>query len=254
MASNTCEEHVELLLRIGDSALVLGQQLGALVGWAPTLEEELATANIALDLIGHATFLLDHAGGVEGAGRTGDDLAYLRGPSDFRNVLLAELPNADFAHTVVRQALYSAWSYELWNALAASTDSDLAAIAMKAVKEATYHVEHTGAWFVRLGDGTDESRERMHAALATCWSCTDELFADDDVTRACSRAGIAPEWGSLRARWNQRIDGWLAASTLERPTNVVMRTGGVRGDHSEHLSTILGTMQELHRAHPGVTW
>lgn len=256
MASQACDPatHVEALLRIGDSALVLAQRLGELVGNAPTLEEELATANIALDLLGQATMMLEHAGVVEGAGRDADQLAYLRDTSEWHNLLLVERPNGDFAVTVLRQLLYSAWALELWTQLLESTDAELAAIAGKAVKECSYHVEHAGQWIARLGDGTEESRSRLLAALEDLWPYAREAFIGDEVDAAASAAGITPEPASLEAGWRDRLAPWLAQAGVELPEDGFTHTGGRQGRHTEHLGYLLAELQFLQRAYPGASW
>jgi ring-1,2-phenylacetyl-CoA epoxidase subunit PaaC len=246
--------HLELLLRIGDTLLVHAQQLGRWVGNAPTLEEELAIANHALDVLGQATRILDHAADVEAGGRTADDLAYLRETDAYRNLLLVELDNGDFADLTVRRLLVAVWAQQLWGSLQASDDSRLAAIAAKAARECDYHVRHAGDWLVRLGDGTDESRARTVAALDRLWPYTGEAFLDDDVDQAVADAGLAPLPSTLRAGFDQVLDGWLDAATLERPADVYWQRGGRQGLHTEHLGYILAEMQVLQRAHPGATW
>jgi ring-1,2-phenylacetyl-CoA epoxidase subunit PaaC len=245
---------IQYLLRLADTSLVLGQRLGEWVGHAPALEEDLGLANISLDLIGQARLLLTYAGELEGRGRTEDDLAYLREQSDYRNLSLAELPNGDFADTIVRQVLLDAFRLELYDALQKSTDQRLAQIAAKSLKEVRYHIRYSSGWLARLGDGTEESRERAQAALERIWRYTTELFAVDEIDEAMATAGVAPRLEDLKARWNALIDETLKAATLKRPSDVPHTWYGKRGQHTEHLGYLLAEMQSLHRAHPGATW
>jgi ring-1,2-phenylacetyl-CoA epoxidase subunit PaaC len=246
--------HLTCVLRLADTSLVLGQRLAEWVGHAPALEEDLALANVSLDLIGQARALLTHAGELEGQGRTEDDLAFLREQHEFRNVSLVEQPNGDFAVTAVRLALASAHQLELYTALRSSTDVRLAEIAAKAVKETTYHFRFAAGWVVRLGDGTEESHGRAQAALEHLWRFTHELFAPDAVDDAAARAGIAPLPSDLLAPWSWRVGQMLEAATLRRPPDVHYAWHGKRGQHTEHLGYLLAEMQSLHRAHPGATW
>lgn len=242
---------LDYLLRLGDNALVLGQRLSELVGEAPQLEEEMALANIALDLIGRAQLLLAYAGEVEGKGRSADDLAYRRDVMDFRNALIVEQPNGDFAFTIGRVFLVAAFDLELYTSLRSSADRRLAEIAEKSVKETTYHVRHAAEWVVRLGDGTDESGERMQRALDDLWPYTGELFAMDEVDRAMHRQGIGPDLAFLEAAWDARVDTVLEEATLRRPKDGWMHKGGKDGRmHSEHLGYLLAEMQFLPRAYP----
>ncbi|MBL8670015.1 MAG: phenylacetate-CoA oxygenase subunit PaaC [Alphaproteobacteria bacterium] len=242
------------LLRLGDTALVLGHRLSEWCGHGPVLEEDIALANVALDLTGQANELLTYAAEVEGRGRDADALAFLRDGFDFRNLLLAEQPNGDFGRTMVRQLLFDAHDLELQAALQGSTDSRLAAIAGKAVKEAAYHFKHSADWVIRLGDGTDESHARVAAALDALWPYTGEMFQSDDAHAALQAAGIAPDLQALRLRWRARIDAVLAEATLAAPAEGWMQAGGIAGRHSEHLGHLLATMQFLQRAYPGARW
>jgi len=245
----------EYLLRLGDNALILGQRLCELVGWAPELEEEMALANIALDCIGQARLFLTRAGEVEGKGRDEDALAFRRDVLDFRNVLLVEQPNGDFAHTMGRLFLMSAFNEQLYGALVHSSDRRLAEIAAKALVETRYHVRHSGEWVIRLGDGTEESHRRMQKAIDDLWMYTGELFTPDEVDRAMAEAGIGPDLPSLKPAWDRRVDAVLREATLERPQDGWMPTGGKDGSmHSEHLGHILAEMQFLQRAYPDARW
>jgi ring-1,2-phenylacetyl-CoA epoxidase subunit PaaC len=242
-------------LRLADNALVLGHRLSEWIGHAPLLEEELALGNVALDLIGEARALYAYAGTVEGKGREEDALAYLRDAHDFRNILLVEQPNGDFAVTIARQFLYSAFMHPFWRALARSSDAMLAAIAAKAEKEAAHHLRHASEWLIRLGDGTDESHRRAQAALDELWPYAGEMFESDAVEQALIAQGIAVDPASLRAEWERSVDGVLAEATLAKPAaSSWMQSGGRSGRHSEHLGHLLAEMQFLQRAYTGATW
>jgi ring-1,2-phenylacetyl-CoA epoxidase subunit PaaC len=245
---------VRYVLRLADTNLVLAQRLGEWVGHAPALEEDLGIANLSLDLLGQARLLLTHAGRLEGAGRSEDDLAYLREESEFFNLTLVEQPNGDFGQTIVRQFLFDAWQSALYQALAGVRDAALAAIAAKGLKEALYHLRYSGGWLVRLGDGTPESHARVERALGALWPLTTELFADDDTDRAVADAGSGVLPSSLEAAWSARVDESLARATLARPAAAHYVWYGKQGRHSEHLGYLLAEMQSLHRTHPGATW
>ncbi len=241
-------------LALGDDALILAQRLGEWVASAPELEEDVALANLALDLLGQARLLLTYAGETERAGRDEDDLAYLRDDRDFRNVQLVEIPNGDFAVTMARQLAFSAYQLELYDALRASTDATLAAIAEKAVKEVAYHRDHATQWVLRLGDGTTESHRRMQRGLETVWPYVDELFAADEVSAALVPLGVAVDPASLRPAWQEYVEGVLREAALELPAPTWTANAGRAGLHTEHLGYLLAQMQHLHRSHPGATW
>lgn len=242
-------------LRLADTALVLGHRLSEWTGQAPMLEEELALANVALDLIGQARSLYAHAAGLEGKGRTEDDLAYLRDAPEYRNWLIAELPNGDFARTMLRQLFVSAFLQPYWHALAGSRDATLAAIAAKAEKEAAYHLRHAGEWVIRLGDGTDESHRRTEEALEELWPYTGEMFETDAADRALIEAGLAPDPAALRPGWEAMVARVLEEATLPLPSpGAWMQSGGRHGVHTEHLGPMLAVMQHLPRSYPGAVW
>lgn len=233
-------------LSLGDDHLVLGHRLSQWAGKAPTLEEELALANIGLDLLGQARALYQLAGEIEGKGRTEDDLAYLRHDREFLNIQLVEQPNGDFGQTIARQLFFTAAMKVYWPAMAAGGDPELAAIAGKAAKESAYHFRHAAEWTVRLGDGTEESKRRMQAGVDKLWEYTGELFEtgpDAVVDRA-----------DLKADWDADIDATLARATLSRPEDSWMATGGRDGLHGEQLGHMLAEMQYMQRAYPGMTW
>lgn len=242
------------VLRIGDSCLVLGQRLAEWCGHAPILEEDIALANIALDLIGQARALLTHAGAQDPARYDEDQLAFLREERDYLNVTLAELPRGDFAFTIVRNAAIALFLRLLWTRLVDSSDVELAGIAAKAVKEARYHVEHAGEWLVRLADGTEESRQRTEAALATIWPYTAELFAADAVDEAAEASGLGPSWAALREPWTAEFGALLKEGGLALPAAGHFLSTGKRGVHSEHMGPMLATLQHLQRAYPGGVW
>ena len=242
------------LLRLADTSLVLGQRLGEWVGHAPALEEDLGLANLALDLIGQARLLLTYAGETEGKGRDEDVLAFLRDAPEFANLTLAEQPNGDFAHTIVRQWLLDAWQLEMYEGLLGSADSRLAAIAAKALKETRYHYRFSGGWLVRLGDGTAESQRRVQEALEGLWRFTDELFAADELDEQMAAAGIAPRLAELQPRWSARVDQTLHEARLQRPAEQRFPWHGKRGVHTEHLGHMLAEMQHLQRTYPGAQW
>lgn len=241
-------------LRLADNALVLGHRLSEWVGHAPVLEEDLALGNMALDLIGQARSFYAYAGATEGMGRDEDTLAYLRDAGAYRNILLVEQPNGDFAMTMGRQLLYAAFAQPLFARLAGSRDAQLGAIAAKAEKEMAYHVRHAAEWIIRLGDGTDESHARAQSAVDELWPFTGELFEIDQVERALMEAGIAVDPAPLKPEWDRTIDTVLAEATLARPHDGWMQSGGRGGRHSEHLGHLLAEMQFMQRAYPGATW
>ncbi len=246
--------HCRYVLRLADSNLVLAQRLGEWVGHAPALEEDLGLANVSLDLLGQARLLLAHAGRLDGRGRGEDDLAFLREESEFLNLTLTEQPNGDFGDTIVRQFLFDAWQYGLYEGLTQSKDAQLAAIAAKGIREATYHLRYSSGWLIRLGDGTPESHARVEGSLARLWPFTNELFDDDEVDRAIAAAGTGPLPSSRQDAWTSRVGETLARATLARPAPAAFGWYGKQGRHSEHLGYLLAEMQSLHRAHPGANW
>jgi len=241
-------------IRHGDDRLVLGHRLSEWCGHGPILEEDIAMANIALDLLGQATMFLKLAGRVEGQGRDEDALAYWRDEREFRNLELVELPRGDFGFTMVRQLLFSAFAYHHLEALARSSHLELAGIAAKAHKESRYHLRHAAEWVQRLGDGTAESHERTQKALDQLWPWTGELFFQDDADRALAAEGVAPDLESLRAPWEGMMKEQLARATLAIPAAPMRMTGGRIGRHTEHLGHMLAEMQIVARSHPGAKW
>jgi ring-1,2-phenylacetyl-CoA epoxidase subunit PaaC len=241
-------------LRRADDALILGHRLSEWCGHAPALEEEMALSNMGLDLLGQARELYSYAAEVEGKGNDEDKFAYLRDVRQYRNLLLLEQPNGDFAHTMVRQFFYSAFADPYWRAMMRSTDATLAAIAAKSEKESAYHLRHSSEWIVRLGDGTEESHRRAQSAIDELWAFTGEMFAVDDSERGLIDAGIAIDPASLHSRWLQTISGVAGEATLALPKNDWMQQGGRSGRHSEHLGHLLSELQSMQRTFPGATW
>jgi ring-1,2-phenylacetyl-CoA epoxidase subunit PaaC len=248
----------DYLLRLADSDLILAQRLGAWIGHGPVLEEDIASANVGLDLLGQARLWYAYAGEVEARftahGRSEDELAFLRDSGGFRNLLLVEKPNGDYAHTLARQFLFDAWHSLLLDALIESTDARVAEIADKASREARYHVERSADWVIRLGDGTDESRRRMQAAIDDLWMYTGEMAQCDDTVAELVTARIAADPVPLAAVWRERVASILDEATLALPSATWMQSGGLAGRHTEHLSHLLAEMQVLQRSYPGARW
>ncbi len=244
----------EYLLRLGDNSLILSQRLSEWCGHGPVLEEDIALTNVALDLLGHARFWLSYAAEIEGAGRDEDQLAFLRDSADFRNVLLVEQPNGNYALTMARQFYFDSWHRLLLRELQRSADSRVAAIAEKAFKEVTYHLERSTDWVIRLGDGTEESHQRMQSAIDDLWMYTGELFEMDDVDAEMLERGIGVDLETLRQPWLRHIESTLSEATLTAPATKWMQRGGKQGLHTEKLGYILAEMQFLQRAYPGAQW
>lgn len=244
----------DLALRMGDNALILAQRLGAWCGHAPALEEDIAMANVALDLLGQAKLWLAYAGEIEGRGRSADDLAFLRDARAFRNALLVERPNGDYAVTLTRQFLFDAFHLPMLEALTASAEPRIAEIAAKSVKEAAYHLERSTDLVIRLGDGGEESRARMQAALDQLWPFAGELTHADETDFAIADAGIGPRLDAIAARWSAHVVPALREATLTPPVAANARKGGKTGLHSEEFGFLLAEMQFLQRAYPGASW
>ena len=265
---------ITYVLRLADDNLVLGQQLGALISRMPELEEDIAVANIAIDHIGQARNLYQYVTELEAAvgsedessprseddvgsraaARSEDDLAMLRSEREFLNAVLVEQPNGDFANTMVRQFLFDAYQVPLFQELSSSSDKRLAAIAGKALKEAMYHLDHSSAWVITLGDGTSESHGRAQAALDDLWRFTADLFAADEVEDELIGAGVAADPAAIRPRFDQTVVEVTATANLTIPDDGYQRLGGRTGFHTEHLGHILAEMQHLYRSHPSVSW
>lgn len=244
----------EFLLRLADDHLILGHRVSEWCGHAPMLEEDLSLPNMALDMIGQARNLYTYAGEVEGKGRDEDALAYLRLENEYRNLLLVERPNGDFAHTILRQFYFAVFMEAFWQQALNSADSRLAGIAGKAVKEVAYHVRHTGEWIIRLGDGTEESHRRMAAAVDALHCYVDEMFEADEVTDKLVAENIIPDPASLRSTWDRMTGEVFAAAKLSVPEIAWPRNGGRAGSHGEEMGFLLADLQYMQRTFPGLTW
>jgi ring-1,2-phenylacetyl-CoA epoxidase subunit PaaC len=244
----------QYLLRLGDDRLVLGHRLSEWCGHGPILEEDIALANIALDLIGQASLYLKLAGETEGKGRSEDDLAYFRDAIDFRNVQLVELPKGDYAYTIVRQFFFDVFSFHVLEVLEKGSHNEIAGITSKGFKEVRYHVRHSSEWVLRLGDGTQESHDRAQKAVNDLWRFTGEMFQADDVDRAIFAAGIGPDLEAIRPKWEAVVKDVLSRATLAIPDEPPAMTGGRRGRHTESLGHMLSEMQIVARSHPGAAW
>lgn len=244
----------QAVLHLGDNALILGHRLSEWCGHGPVLEQDIAMTNISLDLIGQARMYLDYAGKLSGENKNEDDLAYRRDVLDFKNFLITEIPNGDFADTIARQFFFDQWNVLYTGALMASTDETLSAIAQKAHKEVSYHQRWSSEWVVRLGDGTTESKEKMQRAIDDMWMFTGEMFTQTTDEKALVTEGILPDAEALKATWLQTVSAIISDATLEMPTDDFMQSGGKEGVHTEYLGFILAEMQYLPRAYPDAQW
>jgi ring-1,2-phenylacetyl-CoA epoxidase subunit PaaC len=249
------DHKVNYLLRLADNAVVLSQRLSELCGKGPALEEDMALTNVALDLLGQARMWFTYAGELEGKGRDEDQLAYLRDAQDFRNVLLVEQPNGNYADTMMRQFFFDTWHYFQIGALTKSSDARIAEIAEKSLKEVTYHLRRSGDLIVRLGDGTDTSHAYAQTAANELWMYSGEVFNYDETDEAMVAAGVAPAAAPLRQQWFDHVADIFGEATLTMPpVDAWMQKGGKQGRHSEHLGYLLAEMQFLQRAYPGAEW
>jgi ring-1,2-phenylacetyl-CoA epoxidase subunit PaaC len=244
----------EYALRLGDNALILGQRLSEWTAHGPALEEDLALTNVALDLIGHARLWLGYAGEIEGRGRDADRLAFFRDQAQFRNVLLVERPNGNYADTMARQFLFDTWHLYALQALGASRDERIASIASKAAREVAYHVRRSGDWVVRIGDGTELSHLRMQAALDAAWPYAGELCAPDEVDALLLDHGIGCDLEAVRAPWFAHVERIAREATLALPLEIPMREGGKRGRHTEAFGYLVAEMQSCARSVPAERW
>lgn len=233
---------------------MLGHRLSEWCGHGPILEEDIALANIALDLIGQANLYLKLAGETEGNGRSEDTLAYFRDAVEYRNVQIVELPNGDYAFTIARQFLFDVFSFHVLEQLQGSAHRELAGIAGKGFKEVRYHVRHSSEWLVRLGDGTDESHARAQKAVNDLWRFTGEMFEADDIDREIVSAGIGADVGAIKPKWDGVVKDVLGRATLDVPSDTFMMTGGRKGRHTEYLGHMLSEMQIVARSYPGAEW
>ncbi len=246
--------HLNYILRLADNAMILGQRLSEWCGHGPILEQDIAITNIALDFIGQARNLYQYAAEVEGKNRTEDDFAFLRDPLDYKNVLLVEQPNGNWGQTIMRQFLYDSFNFYFYNNLKNSTDTQLAAIAEKSLKEIKYHLRYSSEWVVRLGDGTEESHQKMQTALDDLWMYSGELCTPDALDEEMHKAGIGVDLAAIQPLYQEKINTTFAKATLQIPDNNWMQSGGKQGKHSEHLGFILTEMQYMQRTYPNVEW
>lgn len=250
----THEDKLEHVLRLGDNALILSQRLSEWCGKGPAFEEDMALTNTALDLIGQARMWLSYAGELEDRGRDEDRLAFTRDAHEFRNLLLVEQPNGDYAVTLARQFYFDTWHAIALQALSASSDSRVAEIAEKSLKEVRYHVRRSADLVIRLGDGTEESHRRMQTALDDLWVYTGEMFMADGRDELLAAEGVVPDAQALREPWLKHVNAVLAEGTLKLPAGTWMQKGGKQGRHTEHLGYVLAEMQFLQRAYPNAQW
>lgn len=253
--SNDNSALFDFCLRLGDDKLIIGHRLSEWCGHAPILEEDIALANIALDNIGQASAVLAYAGELEGKGRTEDDLAYLRIESEYRNSLISEQPNGDFAKTIARQFFFDVYDYLLLTELKNSNEEKLAAIAAKSLKEATYHLRHSSQWFLRLADGTEESRKRLLQAIEDLWLFTGDMFSEKESDKELIDAGLMPSMSSIKSNWLKMVGDVFEKSDIPLPSpDAYMVEGSRNGFHTEHLGYILAEMQYIPRRYPDAKW
>lgn len=250
----TQEDVFDYLLRLGDDRLILGHRLSEWCGHGPILEEDIALANIALDCIGQAIAFLKLAGEVESKGRSEDNLAYFREAIDYKNLMLLEQPKGDFAYTIARQFVFDVYSYHLFDELQNNAYDELAAIAAKSLKEVRYHLRHSSQWVLRLGDGTEESHQRIQNAFEELWRFTGEMFQPDEVEKRLAAQEIVTDSARLKPKWKKMVEDILTEATLSIPEDGYMISGSRQGRHSEHLGYILSEMQILPRSYPDAEW
>ncbi|MFN4298691.1 MAG: 1,2-phenylacetyl-CoA epoxidase subunit PaaC [Thermaurantimonas sp.] len=241
-------------LRLADSALILGQRLSEWCGHGPELELDIALSNIALDQLGHARMLYQYAARQLGSGVTEDDLVFFRDASSFHNLLITELPNGHWGDTLARQFLFDTYNFYLYSALCKSTDEDIKAIALKAIKEITYHAQWSAEWVIRLGDGTEESHQKIQKSLDDLWMWTGEFFMADEVDMNMADIGVGVNPESLKPAWESKVNEILSIATLTVPQCTWFQKGGKQGRHTEYLGYILAEMQHLPRMYPDAKW
>lgn len=244
----------QYILQIADNSLILGQRLGEWCGHGPVLEQDIAMTNIALDLMGQARSLMNYAAQVEGKGRTEDQVAFLRKENEYRNVLLVEQPNEDFAYTIVRQFLFDCFHFYFQEALQNSKDETLAAIAAKSLKEVRYHLKYSSEWMIRLGDGTDVSHEKIQTALDDLWMFSGELTTPNALDQRMAETGLGPDLEKIRPKYWEKADEILQMATLQKPSSDWMQSGGKEGRHTEHMGFILTELQFMQRTYPDMEW
>ena len=248
------EALINYSLRLGDSALILGQRMAEWCSNGPILEEDIALSNIGLDLFGQSRTMLSYAGELEGKGRTEDDLAFKRTEREYYNVLLSELPNGHFGDTVARNFLHSAFFYHLYKALTTSKNDMIAAHAAKSIKEITYHLRHSAEWMVRLGDGTQESHEKIQQSLELVWPFTGDLFEMNEVDALLIKEAVAVDLSTIKPLWDATVNEVLERATLQRPEDGYMHSGRLNALHTEYLGHMLGDMQYMQRTYPNCEW
>jgi len=241
-------------LMLADNNLILGQRMGEWCGHGPVLEQDIAMTNIALDLIGQARMLFQYAAEQKGEGATEDSIAFMRQPGEYFNCQLVEQPNENFGHTIMRQFLFDTFNYYNYSALKASKDERIAAIAAKSFKEVSYHLRFSSEWVIRLGDGTEVSRDKMQTALEDLWMYTGELFTPTELELSLSEAGIAPDFAEIEANWKEKVEDTLRKATLHIPESGYMQSGGKMGVHTEHMGFILTELQYMQRTYPNLQW
>ncbi|GGH40464.1 phenylacetic acid degradation protein [Mangrovimonas yunxiaonensis] len=242
------------ILGIADNSLILGQRLGELCGHGPSLETDIACTNMSLDLLGQVRSYYQYAAKIAGDGRTEDDIAMLRKEHEYFNVLLVEQPNTDFGYTIARQFLFDVYHFLMLTELEKSTDLNLSAIAKKAIKEASYHKRFSSDWIKRLGDGTDESHERIQAAINDLWTYTDELFHQTEADKAMVEEGVGVDVTKLKDAYYEEVKTVLETATIEVPESKYFQKGGKQGIHTEHMGYLLADLQYMQRTYPNMEW
>ena len=242
------------ILGVADNSLILGQRIGELCGHGPSLETDIACTNVSLDLFGQVRSYFQYAAEISGEGKTEDDIAFLRRERDYKNVLLVEQPNTDFAYTIVRQFLFDVYHLLFLEQLQNSTDDTLVAIAKKSIKEVSYHERFSTDWIIRLGDGSDESHERIQSAINNLWTYTDELFHTTSSDKAMVEQGVGVDVTKLKETYYVKVNSVLEKSTIEIPESKWFQKGGKNGIHTEHLGYLLADMQYMQRTYPGMEW
>lgn len=241
-------------LSLADNNLILGQRMGEWCGHGPVLEQDIAMTNIALDLIGQSRMLYQYAAEQKGDGATEDSLAFVRAPGEYLNCQLVEQPNENFGHTIMRQFLFDAFNYFNYRALKSSGDETLAAIAAKAFKEVSYHLRFSSEWVIRLGDGTEMSRNIMQTAIDDLWMYTGELYTPTELESSLGEDGIAPDFSAIEENWKDKVTEVMREATLEIPELDFMQSGGKSGVHTEHMGFILTELQYMQRTYPNLQW
>jgi ring-1,2-phenylacetyl-CoA epoxidase subunit PaaC len=259
IVTNDQQALLDYVTGLGDDALILGQRLAEWCSNGPFLEEDLALSNVALDILGRAQMFYDYAAEIHNAASpeapiTTDDIAYLRDARQYTNTLIQELPIGDFAYTMARQFIIDSVGVQFMQALTQSSDKTLSAIAGKAIKESHYHLRRSRDWVIRLGDGTDESHQRIQSAFDQLWGYTDELFQMTDGETSLLASGVSVDKAALLSAWHSEVENTFTEATLTIPTDEWRISGGRNGVHTEHLGQVLAELQYLQRAYPGLSW